>query len=51
MSVVFVTASAIMVVAFVLSLFLKQVELRRMGGGAPGKDEPSEIADLAPAVH
>jgi EmrB/QacA subfamily drug resistance transporter len=50
MSVVFVTAAAIMVVAFVLSLFLKQVELRKMGGG-PSKDKPSEIEDLAPAVH
>lgn len=50
MSVVFETAAAIMVVAFVLSLFLKQVELRRAGGG-PGKDKPSEIEDLAPAVH
>jgi EmrB/QacA subfamily drug resistance transporter len=51
MSVVFVTASAIMVVAFVLSLFLKQVELRTAKGG-PGKDKQApELEDLAPAVH
>ena len=48
MSVVFATAAGIMVVAFVLSLFLKQVELRK--AGAPGKS-PSEVEDLAPAVH
>ena len=48
MSVVFATAAGIMVVAFVLSLFLKQVELRK--AGAPGKS-PAEVEDLAPAVH
>jgi MFS family permease len=52
MSVVFLTASAIMVVAFVLSLFLKQVELRTAKGGSAGKGKPaSEVEDLAPAVH
>jgi hypothetical protein len=36
----------------VLSLFLKQVELRTAKGGTAGKDKPSsEIEDLAPAVH
>jgi EmrB/QacA subfamily drug resistance transporter len=48
MSVVFLTAAGIMVIAFVLSLFLKQVELRK--AGAPGKT-PAEVEDLAPAVH
>ena len=54
MSVVFLSAAAIMVVAFVLSLFLKQVELRT-AKGAPGagsgKPASPEIEDLAPAVH
>jgi EmrB/QacA subfamily drug resistance transporter len=48
MSVVFVCAAVIMVIAFVLSFFLKQVELRTAKG--PGKAKaPAE--DLAPAVH
>ena len=48
MSVVFVSAAGIMVVAFALSFFLKQVELRSAKG--PGKAKaPAE--DLAPAVH
>jgi EmrB/QacA subfamily drug resistance transporter len=51
MSVVFVTAAAIMVVAFVLSLFLKQVALRSRAGGKPGAGASNEAADLAPAVH
>ena len=49
MSVVFLTASGIMVIAFVLSLFLKQVSLRT--AGAPGAGKPAEAEDLAPAVH
>jgi len=53
MSVVFLTASGIMVIAFVLSLFLKQVSLRK--AGAPGQQGAgtAEAADLAPApaVH
>ncbi|WP_034268620.1 MDR family MFS transporter [Actinospica robiniae] len=49
MSVVFVSAAAIMVIAFVLSFFLKQVELRSAKGGA-GK-APAKTEDLAPAVH
>lgn len=53
MSVVFMSAAAIMVIAFVLSLFLKQVALRTAGGPAAGKDKPAspEVEDLAPAVH
>ena len=54
MSIVFETAAGIMVVAFVLSLFLKQVELRaKTGGHQAGKGKESEVADLtpAPAVH
>jgi EmrB/QacA subfamily drug resistance transporter len=50
MSVVFLTASGIMVLAFVLSLFLKQVALRKAGGAGNGEDA-AEVADLAPAVH
>jgi EmrB/QacA subfamily drug resistance transporter len=54
MSVVFETAAGIMVIAFVLSLFLKQVALRRPG--APSKDKDAgtaEVEDLtpSPAVH
>ena len=50
MSVVFETAAGIMVIAFVLSLFLKQVALRQAGG--PGKSKDSaEIENLTPAVH
>lgn len=48
MSVVFVSAAAIMVIAFVLSFFLKQVELRTAGGGGKA---PAKTEDLAPAVH
>ena len=56
MSVVFTTAALIMVVAFVLSLFLKQVELRSMGGGAPkpadsGESPAVEAEAVAPALH
>jgi EmrB/QacA subfamily drug resistance transporter len=58
MSVVFVTAAVIMAVAFVLSLFLKQVSLRSVGGAAGGSspDKSSEEADAfealpAPALH
>ena len=55
MSIVFETAAGIMVVAFVLSLFLKQVELRaRPGGGKQAaKGTQDEVTDLAPApaVH
>ena len=54
MSVVFLTAAGIMVIAFVLSLFLKQVELRRAGAPAKSADG-AEAEDLtpapAPAVH
>jgi len=53
MSVVFMTAAGIMVIAFVLSLFLKQVALRK--AGAPTQQSAGEAAleDLAPApvVH
>jgi EmrB/QacA subfamily drug resistance transporter len=54
MSVVFGTAAGIMVIAFVLSLFLKQVELRK--AGTPGQSASTgtaEVEDLtpAPAVH
>jgi EmrB/QacA subfamily drug resistance transporter len=52
MSVVFGTAAGIMVIAFVLSLFLKQVALRKPG--APGQNTGiAEVEDLAPApaVH
>ncbi|MBR7835863.1 MFS transporter [Actinospica durhamensis] len=48
MSVVFICAAAIMVIAFVLSFFLKQVELRTAKG--PGKAQ-AKAEDLAPAVH
>jgi EmrB/QacA subfamily drug resistance transporter len=55
MSVVFETAAGIMVVAFVLSLFLKQVALRKPGAPSPAKDAAADAgsADLAPspAVH
>ena len=55
MSVVFVTAASIMVLAFVLSFFLKQVELRKAGmpsQSSKGTGTP-EVEDLAPspAVH
>jgi EmrB/QacA subfamily drug resistance transporter len=55
MSVVFESAAAIMVIAFVLSLFLKQVELRKPG--APSQSSPAvgeadaEDLNVAPAVH
>ena len=56
MSVVFESAAAIMVIAFVLSLFLKQVELRRPG--APSKSTAAAVGEadaedlnVAPAVH
>ncbi|HET9169782.1 MAG TPA: MDR family MFS transporter [Actinospica sp.] len=54
MSVVFMTAAAIMVIAWVLSFFLKQVELRRPG--APTQAKPAGAADAedlapSPAVH
>jgi EmrB/QacA subfamily drug resistance transporter len=49
MSVVFVSAAAIMVIAFVLSFFLKQVELRTAKG--PGKAKEAKPENLAPAVH
>jgi hypothetical protein len=56
MSVVFESAAAIMVIAFVLSLFLKQVELRRPG--APSKSAAAAVGEadaedlnVAPAVH
>jgi EmrB/QacA subfamily drug resistance transporter len=58
MSVVFTVAAAIMVVAFVLSLFLKQVELRSMGApkptaqGSPEADDAvAELEAPAPALH
>ncbi|HEV2634711.1 MAG TPA: MDR family MFS transporter [Actinocrinis sp.] len=57
MSVVFATAAVIMAVAFVLSLFLKQVSLRSNGpaaGSSPAQGEDdSEFADIAaaPAMH
>ncbi len=56
MSVVFESAAAIMVIAFVLSLFLKQVELRKPGAPSQGADKSvgaAEAEDLAPspAVH
>ena len=51
MSVVFMVASAIMLVAFGLSLFLKQVELRSAGGaGAAAAEAPSDSTP-APALH
>jgi EmrB/QacA subfamily drug resistance transporter len=50
MSVVFETAAGIMVVAFVLSLFLKQVALRKAGGPGTSKDS-AEAESLTPAVH
>jgi len=49
LSVVFITASAIMVIAFVLSLFLKQVELRSAGGPKKDGDADDEAAFEAPA--
>jgi len=53
MSVVFMTAAGIMVIAFVLSLFLKQVELRKVGAPGAQKAGTAEAEDLAPApaVH
>jgi EmrB/QacA subfamily drug resistance transporter len=50
MSVVFETAAGIMVIAFVLSLFLKQVALRKAGGPGTSKDS-AEAESLTPAVH
>lgn len=52
MSLVFVIAGAIMAIAFVLSLFLKQVELRAAGPGpqAGTTDAPAD-ATPAPALH
>jgi EmrB/QacA subfamily drug resistance transporter len=55
MSVVFATAAAIMGLAFVLSLFLKQVSLVRSPGAPAGKPggADDELADIpaAPAMH
>jgi EmrB/QacA subfamily drug resistance transporter len=55
LSVVFMVAAAIMLVAFVLSLFLKQVELRSSGGpsGSASGAEAGATADAAaaPALH
>jgi EmrB/QacA subfamily drug resistance transporter len=56
MSVVFSVAAVIMIVAFVLSLFLKQVELRSMGGDRPvapssSGDVEAEAEAPAPALH
>ena len=59
MSVVFATAAGIMAVAFVLSLFLKQVSLRTNGpaaaapGTAEGTADADELLDIpaAPAMH
>ena len=60
-SVVFATAAVIMGVAFVLSLFLKQVSLRSAGsapggnaqGEGPGSENEDELAEFAgaPAMH
>jgi hypothetical protein len=55
MSVVFETAAGIMVIAWVLSFFLKQVELRK--AGVPSQSGPevgeadAEDLNVAPAVH
>jgi EmrB/QacA subfamily drug resistance transporter len=52
MSLVFMIAAAIMAIAFVLSLFLKQVELRTADGGAgasAGGEETGAPSDAAPA--
>jgi EmrB/QacA subfamily drug resistance transporter len=54
LSVVFMIAAAIMLVAFVLSLFLKQVELRSAGSpSGPAGAEAGATADAAaaPALH
>jgi EmrB/QacA subfamily drug resistance transporter len=55
MSVVFETAAGIMVIAFVLSLFLKQVELRKAGAPSPSSPEVGEAdaedLNVTPAVH
>jgi len=51
MSVVFMVAAAIMLIAFVLSLFLKQVELRTSGAPERGAAEASSDAAPAPALH
>ena len=51
MSVVFMVASAIMLIAFVLSLFLKQVELRTSGAPGQGAAEAPSDAAPAPALH
>jgi EmrB/QacA subfamily drug resistance transporter len=55
MSVVFESAAAIMVIAFVLSLFLKQVELRKPGvpsqSSAAVGEADAEDLNVAPAVH
>jgi EmrB/QacA subfamily drug resistance transporter len=51
MSVVFMVAAAIMLVAFVLSLFLKQVELRSADAPGQGAAEAPSDAAPAPALH
>jgi EmrB/QacA subfamily drug resistance transporter len=53
MSVVFLTAAGIMVIVFVLSFFLKQVELRKAGAPVQAGAGGAEAEDLAvaPAVH
>lgn len=53
MSVVFVTAAGIMAIAFVMSLFMKQVELRAVSAGAPAAAGEGALDDspAAPAMH
>jgi hypothetical protein len=51
MSVVFLIAAAIMAIAWVLSLFLKQVELRSAGGPAPADAVTAPANTPAPAMH
>lgn len=58
MSVVFAVAAGIMAVGFVLSLFLKQVELRTAGGPKPegttddaAGDEAIATSEAAPVLH
>jgi Major Facilitator Superfamily len=52
MSLVFVIAGLVMVIAFILSLFLKQVTLRVAGGPVkPGSEPVPEVVDAAPAMH
>jgi hypothetical protein len=51
MSVVFMTAAGIMVVAWVLSFFLKQVELRKVSGPSSSEEGLAEAENMAPAVH